>query len=86
MQRHIGWVKNLFCYEIFMILWREFLFKCETYYKAVYAVIVWENCGTVIVICEAGHFLSRNVITGYRCICIKCNTVLGLVDTESDCN
>ena len=48
-----------------------------------YAVIVWENCGTVIMICEAGHFLIRNVMTRYHFSCVKCNTLLCLVDTES---
>lgn len=42
-QRCIKLVKNLLCYEIFMLLRQEFLFKWETLKRAIHTVTIWEN-------------------------------------------
>jgi hypothetical protein len=70
--------------KIMMLLWQELLFKWETYYKTVYAVIVRESCGTlVILVCGAGNLVIRDAITGFGCICFKNKTMLYFVVIEN---
>jgi hypothetical protein len=71
------WVKILFFYEIFMLLWWEFLLNGNHITK-LYAVIVWENVvlSYCDLCCEAGNFLSSIVITGYHFIVLNVNCAI----------
>jgi hypothetical protein len=50
----------------------------------VHAVIVWDGCGTLVVlVCGAGNFVIRDAITGFQHISVKNKTMLYLVVTEN---